>query len=135
MKKKWIAIVGCGVFVTGLAGVGECFEKPDNHEVSGGTIRIKNQVEADFPGMAKLTFDQSAQKALDAVPGKVLKVNLENENGFLVYGVEVVAADKNITEVMVDAGSGKILAMEHDQADRDGQKLGEQGEEEDGRGK
>lgn len=133
MSRKWIAIVGCGMLVAGLAGVGECLEKSDNNEVSGGTIRIENQTEADFPGMAKLTFDQSAQEALAAVPGKILKVKLENENGFLVYGVEVVTADKAIMEVMVDAGSGKILATERDQTDTKDQESDEQGEENEGR--
>jgi ABC-2 type transport system ATP-binding protein len=40
-----------------------------------------------------------AGKALDAVQGKVLKTGIENENGLMVYGVEVVTADKAIVEV------------------------------------
>jgi ABC-2 type transport system ATP-binding protein len=36
---------------------------------------------------------------LDGVEGKMSKTELENENGFLVYGVEVVAVDKDIVDV------------------------------------
>ena len=64
-----------------------------------------------------------------AVPGKILKIRLENENSFLVYDVEVVTADKAIMEVMVDAGSGKTLATKRDQKDIKDEESGEQGEE------
>jgi hypothetical protein len=118
MKKKWIAMIGSGVLVIGLAVGGESFADSDEAEVRGGTIRIKNQGEADFPTLAKITHDQAVQKALAAVQGRVLKTELEDENGFLVYGVEVVAADKAIVDVKVDAGSGKVLAMDRDEADK-----------------
>lgn len=117
MNKKWITIIGSGVLATGLAVAGASFAKSDNSEIRNGTIRLEKQVEADFPGLAKLTFDQAVQKALGAVQGQVLKTELENENGFLVYGVEVVTAEKAIVDVKVDAGSGKVLAMDRDKAD------------------
>jgi len=46
-----------------------------------------------------------------------LKAELENENGYLVYGVEIVKADKQIADVKVDAGNGKILKVDVDQKD------------------
>jgi ABC-2 type transport system ATP-binding protein len=101
MKKKWIAIVGSGVLIIGLVVAGASFAKSDDGEVRGGTIRLENQAEADFPAMAKITRDQAVQKALAAVQGQVLKTELEDENGFLVYGVEVVTADKAIVDVKV----------------------------------
>jgi uncharacterized membrane protein YkoI len=112
MKKKWIAYIGSGVMVAGLALAGVGFAKSDDSEVHDGTIRLEEQVEADFPALAKLTFDQAVQNALAAVQGQVLKTELEDENGFLVYGVEVVTVDKAIVDVKVDAGSGKVLAMD-----------------------
>ena len=117
MNKKWIFIIGSGVLATGLAVSGASFAKSDVSKVSGGTIRIEKLAEADFPSVAKLTSDQAVQMALATVPGKVLKTELENENGFLVYGVEVVTPDKTIMDIKVDAGSGKVLAMNKDKAD------------------
>jgi uncharacterized membrane protein YkoI len=125
MHKRWITIIGSGVLVTSLAVVGASFAKTDDSEVRGGTIRIGKQVEADFPALAKLSSDQAVQKALAAVQGKVLKTELENENGFLIYGVEFVTADKTIMEVKVDAGSGKVLAMTPDKKDNEGHESGE----------
>jgi uncharacterized membrane protein YkoI len=125
MKKKWIAIIGSGVLVAGLAVAGASFAKSEGSEVCRGTIRLENQTEADFPAMAKITRDQAVQKALAAVQGRVLRTELEDENGFLVYGVELVTADKTIVDVKVDAGSGKVLAADRDKADHEDPESGE----------
>ncbi len=134
MKKKWATVIGSGVLVASLAITGAGFAKSNNSEVRGGTIRIDNQGEADFPALAKLTFDQAIQKAQTKVQGQVLKTDLGDENGFLVYEIELVTADKSIVDVKVDAGSGKIVAMEQDKGDREDNNSGEQenGEHEDG---
>lgn len=131
MNKKWITIIGSGVLCTGLAVVGLTFADSDDRAVCGGTIRLEKQIEADFPALAKLTFDQAIAKALEAVQGKVLKTELENENGFLVYGVEVVTADNSIADVKVDAGSGKVLAMDKDKADDENHETSEHGRDQD----
>ena len=125
MKKKWVHIIGSGALIVGLAGVGTSFAKSEDNEIHDGTIRIDRQAEADFPSLAKLTFQEAIRKALAAVHGQVLKTQLENEDGFLVYGVEVVTADKVIMEVKVDAGSGKVLTMNRDKVDDDDHEHGE----------
>ena len=117
MNKKWIAMIGTGAIIVGLSIAGASFAKADSHEVQDGTIRLAHQSEADFTALAQITFVQAVQKALDAVKGEVLKTELENETGFLVYSVEIVTADKSIMDVKVDAGSGKVLAMERDTND------------------
>ncbi|MBB5347192.1 PepSY domain-containing protein [Desulfoprunum benzoelyticum] len=114
MQKKWIVIIGSGVLVSGLAVAGASFAKSENGEVSGGTIRIEKQSKAEFPSMAKISMVQAVQTALASVQGQVLEAELEDEDGFLVYGIEVVSADKTVMDVTVDAGTGKVLAMEED---------------------
>jgi uncharacterized membrane protein YkoI len=131
MKKKWIAIIGSGVLVIGFAVAGASFVKSDDSDVRNGTIQIENQVEADFPAMAKITRDQAVEKALATVQGQVLKTELENENGFLVYAVEVVTANKSIVDVKVDAGSGNVLAMDRDKADDEDHEHGEKNDDRD----
>ena len=98
----------------------------DDSEIHNGTIRVERQSEAEFPSMAKISMGQAIQKALASVQGRVLKTELEDENGFLVYGVEVATADKTIVDVKVDAGSGKVLAMERDKADDEDHDSGEE---------
>jgi uncharacterized membrane protein YkoI len=126
MKKEYMAVVGAGIMVV-LAVVGVTYARSGGDGVREGTIQVERHSEADFPSLAKITSDQAVQNALASVQGKVLKTELEDENGFLVYGVEVVTADKSIMDVKVDAGSGKVLATDHDKADGEGHEAREQG--------
>jgi lipopolysaccharide export LptBFGC system permease protein LptF len=63
--------------------------------------------------------DQAAaeEAALGAVPGEVKKTELENQNGSVVYEVEVVGKDGKLREVTVDAGNGRVLGQEMEEAD------------------
>jgi len=117
MKKKLIIAIGSGLLAIGLAVAGAGSWESGDGEVRGGTIRTENRLEADFPAMAGITPEQAVQKASAVVPGRVLKTGLEDENGFLVYGVEMVTAQKTVVDVKVDAGSGKVLSMELDEPD------------------
>jgi uncharacterized membrane protein YkoI len=55
--------------------------------------------------------------AAGQVAGDFLKADIEEENGFLVHKVEVVAPDKAIVEFTIDAGTGAILKQSVDQPD------------------
>lgn len=54
--------------------------------------------------LAKITPQQARQAAEASVQGTASSVKLENENGSLVYTVAI-----GQTEVIVDAGNGKVL--------------------------
>ena len=128
MQKKWIAAIGSSALVVGITVAGLSFADSDNSQIRNGTIRIEKQSEAEFPSLAKISMIQAAQNALASVQGNVLKVQLEDEDGFLVYGVEVVSTDKSIMDVKVDAGSGKVLAVEKDKQDWEDREIGEFGD-------
>jgi uncharacterized membrane protein YkoI len=81
-----------------------------------GSIKITQDNEANYPTLASVTIDQAVASALKAQPGKVIKAELENENGYLVWGVEV-ASNNQINEVKVDAQNAKILKIEKDKVD------------------
>jgi uncharacterized membrane protein YkoI len=81
-----------------------------------GSIKITQDNEANYANLASVTIDQAVASALKAQPGKVIKAELENENGYLVWGVEV-ASNNQINEVKVDAKNAKILKIEKDQVD------------------
>jgi uncharacterized membrane protein YkoI len=49
----------------------------------------------------------------------VLRVELQNEDGFLVYNFELASADKKVHEIKVDAGDGSILRFDVDSTDRE----------------
>ncbi|MBW7882624.1 MAG: PepSY domain-containing protein [Caldilineaceae bacterium] len=66
---------------------------------------------AALQGGATITASDAAAAAVATNPGaSVLETELDNENGYLVYSVEL----DNGVEVKVDAGNGAILASEHD---------------------
>ena len=72
------------------------------------------------PDLARVTEDDARAAALRAVPGTtVADVDLDEEDGFLVYDVDLVHAggpDGTPVEVdvVVDAGSGEVLCTELD---------------------
>ncbi len=84
-----------------------------------GSIQIKSD-EAGLAQMAKIPMNSAIDSALKQVPGKVLRAELENENGYLVYGVEIVKTDNQIVDVKVDAGNGMILRTDKDRQDTEG---------------
>ena len=63
--------------------------------------------------LARITPEQASAAALAQVPGTVKKVELENEDGNVVYGVEIKTADGE-RDVKVDAGDGRVLHVEKD---------------------
>jgi uncharacterized membrane protein YkoI len=70
--------------------------------------------QAKLEKVAKIDADAASKAATDKVPGTVDEVELDEEGGNVVYEVDVVAQDGTETEVIVDAGNGKILAQEVD---------------------
>ncbi len=64
---------------------------------------------ADLTTLAKITAEQAGTAAMATAPGAtVKKVDLDAEDGYLVYTVEF----DNGTEVTVDAGDGIVLLTE-----------------------
>ncbi|MEI6862323.1 MAG: PepSY domain-containing protein [Verrucomicrobiota bacterium] len=85
-----------------------------------GSIRPIGKVKpADLPALAKISFDDARRAALAAVPGAVILGELEVEDGNLQYSFDIVGTDKSVTEVEIDAGDGKVLATDKDEAKKD----------------
>jgi hypothetical protein len=116
MKVTTMTVIS-SIFLTALIVVSAVFAQ----ETKGtGSIQVRNVDEVRFVDLAKTSFDSAVKAAITAVPGKVLKAELENENGYLVYGVEIAKADRQIADVKIDAGNGKVLKIETDQKDSEG---------------
>ena len=48
------------------------------------------------------------------VPGKVIEVELDDDDGALVYDLQVLSPQGRLQEIEVDAATGKILKIEDD---------------------
>jgi uncharacterized membrane protein YkoI len=72
---------------------------------------------SQLESLAKIDQATAEQAALKAVPGTVKNTELENENGFVVYGVEINGNDGQTHDVKVDAGNAEVLHQDVDGAD------------------
>lgn len=99
-----------------------------------GSIKVNGKrTQADLARMAKISKADAEKAALKAVKtnganARVAEVELAMKNGYLVYEVEVkVNGQKGETEVIVDAGTGKVLAVQHEDDDDDDDDNGNNG--------
>lgn len=107
------ALIGVGVLFAGITATGVTYADENDQVIRNGTIPVR-VAETEFPSLARISLNEAIQQALVAVPGQVLGVQLEEENGFLVYDIEVVNADRAVVDLTVDAGSGDVLAIDQD---------------------
>lgn len=115
--KKIMTVLGGVVLAVLIAIGGVAMSAQETNPI--GSIKVQNE-KVGFAEMAKISLDSAVNAASQAVPGQVLGAELENENGYLVYGVEILKADHQIADVKVDAGNGKVLKIDTDQNDNDG---------------
>jgi hypothetical protein len=60
----------------------------------------------------KITAKAARATALAKAPGKIMGEELEREKGMLVWSFDIRTNAKTITEVWVDANSGKVVRTE-----------------------
>ncbi len=84
-----------------------------------GSIKVNDTNEQDeaseqtmLEKLAKISQADAEQIALKEVSGTVVKTSLDNENGYVVYSVEIKDTQGKAFEVKVDAGNGKVLVKE-----------------------
>lgn len=61
-----------------------------------------------------LALPRVLELAQRRVPGEVLEVELDKDDGRITYEVKVLTPDGRVREVTIDAHSGKVLNVEDD---------------------
>ncbi len=112
--RKTVMLIG--VVVVTVMAIGGLTVSSQQPKLTG-SIALKGNDEAEYARMAKESLDDAVKAALQVVPGKVLEVELENEDGYLVYDVEILKADRQIVDVKIDAGTGKFLKLDNERND------------------
>lgn len=92
---------------------GEAEEQEEQEENDRGEAAESAQLSA----LAKISAEQARAAALARVSGTVLDSELDNENGNVVYSVEIRKADRSVVDIKVDAGTGQVLHIETDEND------------------
>jgi hypothetical protein len=106
-------LLALAVLALGLSGA--VYAQPDDDcGPIQGTIQVAHDDAPGVADLARVTPDQAREAALGAVPGaQVTDVDLEEEDGFLVYEVDLLH-DGRETDVYVDAGSGEVLCVDRE---------------------
>lgn len=132
MKKKFIvpalaaAIVGGGVAGSLL----NTSAFATSNDSNGNKVEVTDkQEQQQLAKEATITKDEAISAALKEVAGKAVDTELEDEDGTVVYGVEVTDEQGKKQDVKVDAKTGKVLKVEAD--DEEENEKGEKEEKED----
>ena len=104
-------ILALGSMVLGTGQEAQAASKQETQPEPGLTcsIKVPTPEPADLSALAKIKAQDAITAAKKAYPGIAVKnAELDNENGCLVYSVEL----RNGGEVLVDAGNGTVLRKE-----------------------
>lgn len=124
-KRVLLAVAAATVLLVG-ASVAYANDRSGDEEGDGsyrGSIDAPGQNGPSLQQLARIDRTAAEQAALKAVPGTVLETELEaDDNGYVVYDVEVAGNDGKSHDVKVDAGNGEILdqGLEEDVDEADG---------------
>lgn len=109
MKKYWLSAL-IVVLLAAVAGAAFIF----------GSYQARQDRSQDrdsrmsLQGKSVIDLGKAIDLAIRRVPGDVLKVELENEDGRFVYEVKVLAADGRVREIKLDAQDGSLIEIEDD---------------------
>jgi len=93
--------------------------EPGDEPIHGTIAVARKTPESDYAGMAKIGLNEALQTSLKRVHGTPIRAELKEDDGFLVWEVDIVTKGKQVKEVSLDAGTGKELSLEDDHPDND----------------
>jgi len=119
MRKKSIVFFSLVLFLSGVflfnfkpqkvwAGNNEKVDGNEKTVVS--SIKIPSE-QKQLAGLSKISLVDAINFALKNVKGNAIKAELDDEDGYLMYSVEV-ADNKNTIELKIDPSNGKVLKKE-----------------------
>ena len=99
-----------------LSNVQNLFAQSGDPRNSSATSDEPEEDQSKLIPLAKITSDEAAQiaiKNVSAQPNDVKSIELEHENGDVVYSVDVTQGNKPV-DVKVDAVSGNVIRVQQD---------------------
>ncbi|MFH8473222.1 PepSY domain-containing protein [Streptomyces sp. NPDC018000] len=119
MKRKIVIAAVTTAVLVGGGATAVAFADDDSHDND-------TRSSAASGSTARVGVEDAVAAAVKAVPGTVTEAELEDEDGGLVWEVDVYGSDKAWHDVTVDAGDGKVLGkhVSDDDDDHDRQAPG-----------
>ncbi|MFP3727795.1 PepSY domain-containing protein [Priestia filamentosa] len=62
----------------------------------------------------RISIQQAQQIALQRVPGQILHVDMDLENGILVYEIFILTSQNRVYEVEINGKTGRVLKIEEE---------------------
>jgi hypothetical protein len=122
MKSKMILAAGAlaAVLTAGTLGSGAAIAQDygEDRFFEGSLKAPATDLESDLAedreleGLAKVERVEAEEAALKEIPGEATWTEIEDENGYVVWVVDVTDIEGDRHEVMVDAGNAEVLASE-----------------------
>jgi uncharacterized membrane protein YkoI len=128
MNKKTVAALTLATIMTAAGALTLSAHEGKGEEKGEKAPQYHSSIQADkalenesaLRKLAKITLEDAVRAAQSAAPGTVTESAIENEDGNVVYTVEMRSGNAT-TEVVVDAGNGKVLATSADADDEKGE--------------
>ncbi len=111
MNRRW-AVGGVLVAMALAVGTGRLWAGEEKKTEAKGSIAVGTLTGDALLAKATVSLQRAVAMALKAAPGRVWKAELEAEDGFLIYTVQIAVPGGAWKEVNIDAGTGKVLAVE-----------------------
>jgi uncharacterized membrane protein YkoI len=128
MNKKILTLALVGVLALGGTVVAYASTNKAADSVSNTSVKAASEDQSKEKDDQELTTantktaiteDQAKQTALASIPDGVFnKIELEDENGVIVYGVEIQSGN-NTYDVKVDANTGSIMKSDQDNGENE----------------
>lgn len=67
--------------------------------------------QGSYSRYSRISIDDAMTIALEQVPGEVVKVELDTENGILVYEIDIMTMEGVKYEVEIDAQTGAVIKI------------------------
>lgn len=116
-----VAALGGVAVATGNTPLSDDLSQPGSITVDESSLPEDDAAERDaLAALATVNEAAAGAAATDSLGGgEVVSAELEDEDGFVVWEVEVRAADGTVQEVTVDAGDARILGTEREDDEAD----------------
>lgn len=84
--------------------------------LSSGSIEMGQAVESPVIAQA-ISIEQAKSIALQQVPGRIVHIDLDRDDGILKYEIIIITKQNEVYEVEINANTGKVIKVEKEEMD------------------
>ena len=102
-KKNWVLTVLTILAISsGSMAMGQAAPYRSSEQANKSTITAQ----------ATISIDQAKSIALQQVPGRIVHIDLDRDDGILKYEIIIITKQNEVYEVEINANTGKVVKVE-----------------------